>query len=190
MDGVYSHRAKFKASKRMAASSPAALSEILGISVSASASPTPTPTSHTPTLTPISDTPVNDLITSSTTSVADYFKQKMQSRSGAPSSLSVVTTRNFTDDADELPRTGLGLGSRPFIGHSKTPPQDVRPKLDSELVEADSPIQTNLTTLPEAIPVTKEKKRKRKRTEEKEGNKGDEKGLERSKRKRKQLEPE
>ncbi|KAH7926952.1 hypothetical protein BV22DRAFT_1118534 [Leucogyrophana mollusca] len=102
------HRARFQASKRIAGKSAAAISEILGIA------PTPTPTpASVSTLTPLSTpTPDSDLplekITTSTKSVADYFKEKLGAKSGT----------NYTDAAETEDRgysRGLGA-SRSGIG--------------------------------------------------------------------------
>ena len=91
---LISHRAKFRASKKLASSNPAALIEILGISQSAipseapfqtqsaldtpvdSPSPAPTPTTIIPQYRHAAD----DQIRTSTTSVADYFAAKMKAR--------------------------------------------------------------------------------------------------------------
>ena len=89
-----SHRAKFRASKQLASSNPAALIEILGISQSAIPSEAPSQTqsaldtpvdSPSPAPTPTTTIPqhrhaADDQIRTSTTSVADYFAAKMKAR--------------------------------------------------------------------------------------------------------------
>jgi len=85
-----SHRAKFRASKQLALSNTAALTEILGISQSAIPSEVPSQTqsarntpaeSPSPAPTPALQCPAADnQIRTSTTSVADYFAAKMRAR--------------------------------------------------------------------------------------------------------------
>ncbi|KIJ65838.1 hypothetical protein HYDPIDRAFT_166848 [Hydnomerulius pinastri MD-312] len=112
------HRARIQAAKRLANKSAAAISEILGIA------PTPTSSSALPSssatpsgsLTPIdSDLPL-EKITTSTKSVADYFKEKL----GAKSSGAATPAKNTDSDSAgyDLPRGGLG-SSRAFS--SSTP---------------------------------------------------------------------
>lgn len=92
------HRAKFRASKQLASLSSAALSEILGVSSSESPTPVITSVSATPIfaseLPSSSSTPQNepteqaakppaiidDQLTTSSTSVADYFAAKLKAR--------------------------------------------------------------------------------------------------------------
>ncbi|KAG8980880.1 hypothetical protein FRB93_008885 [Tulasnella sp. JGI-2019a] len=111
------HRARYRAAKNMAGANAVAMAEILGES---SAAATPTPSSvPSATLTPIYDVDVTEqsrhhhLITSSTTSMTDYFKQKMQAKLGIVSaSLATQTTQDedASDEASERP--GIASGSR------------------------------------------------------------------------------
>ena len=83
-----SHRAKFRASKQLALSNAAALTEILGISHSAIPSEAPYQTqsaldtpadSSSPAPTPAPQCPAaDDQIRTSTTPVADYFTEKIK----------------------------------------------------------------------------------------------------------------
>jgi Pin2-interacting protein X1 len=114
-----SHRARIQAAKRLANKSAAAISEILGIA------PTPLSVSSTPpsgSLTPITPTD-NDLplekLTTSTKSVADYFKEKLGAKSSSntpakndddsTSRGGIGSSASSRDDVDQ-PRIGLGAG--------------------------------------------------------------------------------
>ncbi|OAX35097.1 hypothetical protein K503DRAFT_851381 [Rhizopogon vinicolor AM-OR11-026] len=116
------HRARIQAAKRLANKSAAAISEILGIA------PTPSPAaSLTPSgsLTPITPTD-NDLplekLTISNKSVADYFKEKLDAKSGShtPATSDDVSTSHRgmgfssapSHDDDDRPRMGLGAGRK------------------------------------------------------------------------------
>ena len=87
--GHDSHRARIRAAKRIADKSASAIAEILGIAPSTSVSTsesTPAPTllsSSTPTPQPSLSL---DNLTTSTKSVADYFKEKLIARSSSSSS--------------------------------------------------------------------------------------------------------
>ncbi|KDQ13919.1 hypothetical protein BOTBODRAFT_145838 [Botryobasidium botryosum FD-172 SS1] len=122
------HRARFLAAKRLASNNSAALSEIFGISGASSPSTsTPTPASATPPnelesqsqgkLTPISD---NDLIKTSSTSVADYFRERMRAKfnfmnksepasSGATAAATLdEASQSRSEEPDAEVRIGIG----------------------------------------------------------------------------------
>ncbi|KLO13673.1 hypothetical protein SCHPADRAFT_873800 [Schizopora paradoxa] len=127
------HRARFLKSKRMALDNPTAMAEILGVA-SSSASPvssypstpafglststTPGPESafsslttsailsgvSTPTQTP---DPLETL-TTSTKSMADYFKEKLAAKVSKSSPLSREDSCTPVDESEDTPRRGLG----------------------------------------------------------------------------------
>ncbi|KIJ15456.1 hypothetical protein PAXINDRAFT_155504 [Paxillus involutus ATCC 200175] len=130
------HRARIQAAKRLATKSAAAISEILGIAPTPSSSstsmfPSSSPsTASTPgSLTPLDPTPSLPLekLTTSSKSVADYFKDKLGSKSSSSTSGSGFTTPglghvartaitaqvdttidNYADMHAGTPRRGLG----------------------------------------------------------------------------------
>ncbi|KAF8448685.1 hypothetical protein L210DRAFT_3500379 [Boletus edulis BED1] len=83
------HRARIRAAKRIAGKSASAISEILGIAPSSSISTSASTTAPTPPCL-LSSTPQSSLsldnLTTSTKSVADYFKEKLLARSFSSSS--------------------------------------------------------------------------------------------------------
>lgn len=91
------HRARAIAAKNRAATSDAAMSEILGISQSATPQPsTPVEGEELTTL---------ETLTVSTKSVADYFRERLLSKSGKS------TPAERTDTEEEASRGGIGSGS-------------------------------------------------------------------------------
>jgi Pin2-interacting protein X1 len=130
------HRARFIAAKRMAASNSTALAEILGIPSSSSSSavaspapvvPAPAPASTTATTTEAQDS--LQKLTTSSQSVGDYFKAKLgakahRERQAPRSTLAAVVAATAPPDSarddDDDGRAGLGLGRGPPRG----PPQD------------------------------------------------------------------
>ncbi|KAK0459083.1 uncharacterized protein EV420DRAFT_1538195 [Desarmillaria tabescens] len=91
------HRARAIAAKNRATTSDAAMSEILGISQSATPQPsTPAETEELPTL---------ETLTVSTKSVADYFKERLLSKSGKS------TPAERIDEENEASLGGIGSGS-------------------------------------------------------------------------------
>ncbi|KAE9408664.1 hypothetical protein BT96DRAFT_913804 [Gymnopus androsaceus JB14] len=106
----YRHRARAIAAKSISSKSAASISEVLGIAPSSS---TPTPAA-TPsgTLTPLDQDHGLEKLTTSTKSVADYFKERLLAKaSGKSTPLTSVVTRD--EEEDESPRHGLGSASRP-----------------------------------------------------------------------------
>ncbi|KAG8890014.1 hypothetical protein FRB98_001449 [Tulasnella sp. 332] len=105
------HRARYRAAKSMVGASASAMAEILGESSTAT---TPIPSiAPSATLTPIyDDTPeqANNLITASTTNIADYFKQKMQAKLG------IVSTPKVLGDNCDLSELGAYDGQSSGIG--------------------------------------------------------------------------
>ncbi|KAK2464292.1 hypothetical protein APHAL10511_003749 [Amanita phalloides] len=99
------HRARAIAAKKMISNSTTAISEILGIAPSSSSL-------LTQSTTPDDDTTTADKITKSTKSVADYFKERLQSQSSGSSRSSTPSGGNPELNADAYctPRRGLGSG--------------------------------------------------------------------------------
>lgn len=114
IDSKRSHRARVIASKSIASKSAAAIAEILGIAPTPSTLATPSG-SATPqgNLTPLED-PTIEKITTSTKSVAEYFKDKLlanPSKSNVDNPIS--TSESHIEIAEEhdfydAPRRGLG----------------------------------------------------------------------------------
>ncbi|PBK82790.1 hypothetical protein ARMGADRAFT_1170760 [Armillaria gallica] len=102
------HRARAIAAKNRATTSDAAMSEILGISQSA------TPQSSTPV--EGEELPTLETLTVSTKSVADYFKERLLSKSGKS------TPAERTDNEEEASRGGIG-SSRAWLLTSPSPAQ-------------------------------------------------------------------
>ena len=114
------HRARIRAAKRITGKSESAIAEILGIAPSSSmstststpAAPTPPPSSSYPS-TPAPEPSLSlDKLTTSTKSVADYFKEKLLARSSSSSSSSPASSSAPSGSATPgLGATGLGFGS-------------------------------------------------------------------------------
>jgi len=103
------HRARFIASKRLAATSSAAVAEILGIPSSSAASPSVSGVT-TPEVTPQVEDDEHEHLTVSSKSVADYFKEKMRHIVSKPS--------GSETEADGAPRGGIGSRLE-FRGHDE-----------------------------------------------------------------------
>ncbi|KAG2104011.1 uncharacterized protein F5147DRAFT_270327 [Suillus discolor] len=113
------HRARIQAAKRLANKSAAAISEILGIAPTPSSVSSTTPSGSLTPITPgDSDLPLEKL-TTSTKSVADYFKEKLGAKSGSNTPAAnddgstsrggIGSSAPSRDDVDQ-PRIGLGAG--------------------------------------------------------------------------------
>ncbi|KAJ7690703.1 hypothetical protein B0H17DRAFT_1331341 [Mycena rosella] len=100
------HRARAIAAKNMASKSAASISEILGIA------PTPsnTPTSRAEgSLTTYEDGVPLEKLTTSTKSVADYFKDKLLAKAGKSGSATPTPSDDIKNESDyDAPRGGLG----------------------------------------------------------------------------------
>ncbi|VDC01504.1 unnamed protein product [Peniophora sp. CBMAI 1063] len=143
-----SHRARHIRMKRLAASDSAAMSEILGVS-SSSVPSTPVPVS---TLTSTSDEPEHaplEKLTTSTFSVADYFKAKLAERSTAkrPSASSTPVVND--DDEEEKPRMGLGMRARPADEEDSTPRMGLGSTSKFASMAMFAPAQTSATVVEE-----------------------------------------
>ena len=93
----------------MSSKSAAHISEILGIA--------PTPSSHLSErpqvkLTSLTNELEIEKITTSTKSVADYFKEKLNARSFSSTIVSASSSRDSDDSYDTTPRMGLGSRAR------------------------------------------------------------------------------
>jgi Pin2-interacting protein X1 len=113
------HRARIQAAKRLANKSAAAISEILGIAPTPSSVSSTTPSGSLTPITPTeSDLPL-DKLTTSTKSVADYFKEKLGAKSGSNTPATndddstsrggIGSSASSRDDVNQ-PRIGLGAG--------------------------------------------------------------------------------
>jgi Pin2-interacting protein X1 len=156
-------------SKRLASQSPAALAEILGVSV---ASLTATPTSSEPS------TPVPEVIgdpartaeettSTSTLSVADYFRQKLREKalarhaaSGASSELPENSLARVKEEVKVEVGGVTWEGSRVTFGEG----EDVKPDIKSEVDEKPD-IKPTATELA-AVTVVKPSKEERRRVKE------------------------
>ena len=106
----FSHRARAINAKNMSSKSAAHISEILGIA------PT-TPSSHLSErpqveLTSLTNEPEIEKITTSTKSVADYFKEKLNARPFSSAIVSTSTPSRDSYDTYDTPRMGLGSRAR------------------------------------------------------------------------------
>lgn len=113
------HRARIQAAKRLANKSAAAISEILGIVPTPSSVSSTTPSGSLTPITPADSDLTLEKLTTSSKSVADYFKEKLSAKSGSITPL--VNDDNSTsrggigssaparDDVDQ-PQIGLGAG--------------------------------------------------------------------------------
>ncbi|KAG6889113.1 hypothetical protein C0995_003682 [Termitomyces sp. Mi166 len=101
------HRARAIASKSIASKSSVHIAEILGIACT----PSTSSGSETPAdgkLTPIEDDTITlEKLTTSTKSVADYFKEKLLAKSSKSGTQSPLTP-HFKEDPYDTPRGGLG----------------------------------------------------------------------------------
>ncbi|KAG2129874.1 uncharacterized protein EDB93DRAFT_106379 [Suillus bovinus] len=113
------HRARIQAAKRLANKSAAAISEILGIAPTPSSISSTTPSGSLTPVTPADSDLTLEKLTTSTKSVADYFKEKLGAKSGSNTpatnndgSISrggIGSSAPSRDDVDQ-PRIGLGAG--------------------------------------------------------------------------------
>ncbi|KAJ7076881.1 hypothetical protein B0H15DRAFT_863094 [Mycena belliarum] len=124
------HRARAIAAKNMANKSAASISEILGIA--------PTPTTIAATrpeglLTTFGDDVPLEKLTTSTKSVADYFKEKLLAKAGKSESATPAPCEDMnTESGYDTPRRGLGSS------HVKLEPKDE---------DADRPMRMGLSNL-------------------------------------------
>ncbi|KAG6837799.1 hypothetical protein H0H93_016167 [Arthromyces matolae] len=106
------HRARAIASKAIASKSSVHIAEILGIAPSTSAIPSGSATPvESGKLTVIEDDDTSlEKLTTSTKSVADYFKEKLLAKSSKSGTQSPVTTTSYSDEDNSYaaPRGGLG----------------------------------------------------------------------------------
>lgn len=109
MTSLDRHRARAIAAKKMLFGSATAISEILGIAPTRSSTSCSTPSGSTTPhgqLTALDGDPTAEKITTSTKSVADYFKEKLLSRSSGTST--PINSKTDADDAYDAPRGGIG----------------------------------------------------------------------------------
>ncbi|KAI6029466.1 hypothetical protein BKA83DRAFT_4219387 [Pisolithus microcarpus] len=119
------HRARFQAAKRLATKSTAAIAEILGIAPSSSTPPsllaTPKRSSSTPEpfSTPEDAQPSLEKLTTSTKSLADYFRDKL----AAKKSTVFTPILPDADDDNDPPRSGLGVSRVSLPSRADEAPQ-------------------------------------------------------------------
>jgi len=107
------HRARAINAKNISSKSAAHIAEILGIAPTPSRSDSVEQLSEMPKgeLTSLTDLVEIEKITTSTKSVADYFKEKLNARSSS-AIVSTSTTPRRSDDSYDTPRMGLGSRTR------------------------------------------------------------------------------
>jgi len=156
------HRARAIASKNMASKSSAAISEILGIvptSSSSIASGPVTPSSSS------ADGLILETLTTSTKSVADYFRDKLLARSSAKSGtttpVTLQTDSEYEADGHDAPRVGLGsFRSNPQL-FSSVPSISSVPKNQSSLHDPVSNILSVETQTKSTSQVTRKTRREK-----------------------------
>lgn len=94
------HRARMQAAKRLANKSAAAISEILGIAPTPSSVSCTTPSGSLTPITPADSELPLEKLTTSTKSVADYFKEKLGAKFGS--------NTPYANDDDSTSRGGIG----------------------------------------------------------------------------------
>ncbi|KAJ7350411.1 hypothetical protein DFH08DRAFT_958092 [Mycena albidolilacea] len=101
------HRARAIAAKNIASKSAAAIAEILGVAPTPSTTATATPEG---TLTPYDDDIPLEKLSTSTKSVADYFKDKLLAKAGKSTSATPTPSEAIKTEIvyDDAPRGGLG----------------------------------------------------------------------------------
>lgn len=196
----FSHRARAINAKNISSKSAAHISEILGIApILSHSSSAIDSTELSGKLTSLTDQVETEKITTSTKSVADYFKEKLNTRSSS----ATVSTFITSDEACDTPRTGLGsrarldiftvtgevedqetqrLGSSKISAPSSSLASEKRPK-DLDL---DDPATTSKVVANSNTQIERQKKKRKMKDEEIESEDKDEtKEREERKRKRK-----
>lgn len=168
---IFSHRARAINAKNISSKSAAHVAEILGIA------PTPSRSnslSDRPQgkLTSLTDQIETEKITTSTKSVTDYFKERLNARS-SNAIVSTSTTPRGCDDSYDTPR--MGLGSRTRFGISTTgeveqelPEMDLSTLFSSSLVYEKMPWDEDSATTTPQIKDTEMKKKRDRRAKNKE----------------------
>jgi Pin2-interacting protein X1 len=172
----FSHRARAINAKNISSKSAAHISEILGIApILSHSSSAIDSTELSGKLTSLTDPVETEKITTSTKSVADYFKEKLNTRSSS----ATVSTLITSDEACDTPRMGLGSrarldiftvtgevedqrGSSKFSALSSSLASEKRPKdLDLDDPATTSKVDTNPNTQ-----IEKQKKKRKVKEEE------------------------
>ncbi|KAJ7928504.1 hypothetical protein B0H13DRAFT_1967577 [Mycena leptocephala] len=125
-------RARAIAAKNIASKSAASIAEILGVAPTPSTTATATPEG---TLTPYEDGVPLEKLTTSTKSVADYFKDKLLAKAGKSGSATPTPFEAIKTEMDyDAPRGGLGSS------RVKLEPKDDDPdvKVEEEYVKVDT----------------------------------------------------
>lgn len=159
IDSKHSHRARVIASKSIASKSAAAIAEILGIAPTPSALATPSG-SATPQgkLTPLDDSLTIEKITTSTKSVADYFKDKLLAKSSKSSMDNPISTpeSRIAEEHDfyDAPRRGLGSSHPRHDRTTETLDTETRrmgiPKFSSLISSSPLAATVSITTSPDS----------------------------------------
>ncbi|KZT72094.1 hypothetical protein DAEQUDRAFT_723262 [Daedalea quercina L-15889] len=162
------HRARHIAMKGLASKSSTAIAEILGVSSSSAATPSLTDSPEPSASSTALDTPASapaassaslkmqDLTTSSK-SVMDYFREKLAAKSNraSESSTPAVAETPASDDYDDRPRGGLGLGaSRLRVEVAGVEDYDDRPRggLGSSMLAASLATMSFVRSTSEVVP--------------------------------------
>ncbi|KAJ7039127.1 hypothetical protein C8F04DRAFT_1033823 [Mycena alexandri] len=164
------HRARAIAAKNIASKSAASISEILGIAPTPSASAPATPQGK---LTAYDDEVPLEKLTTSTLSVADYFKDKLLAKVGKSGSATPTPSEAIKAeiDYDDAPRGGLGSARVKLEAKDEDPPMRMGlglSKLSSMMASSFSAASTSLVATEEVtvkleeedLKVDKKKKRK------------------------------
>ncbi|KAF7375882.1 G-patch domain-containing protein [Mycena sanguinolenta] len=114
------HRARAIAAKNIASKSAAALAEILGVAATPSTTAAGTPDGC---LTPYEDDVPLEKLTTSTKSVADYFKDKLLAKAGKSTSVIPTPSEAIKTEIDyDAPRGGLGSSRIKLEPKEEEPP--------------------------------------------------------------------
>ncbi|KAJ7502893.1 hypothetical protein B0H11DRAFT_1986818 [Mycena galericulata] len=164
------HRARAIAAKNMASKSAASISEILGIAP-ASTSATTTPEGI---LTPYEDGVPLEKLTTSTKSVADYFKDKLLAKAGKSGSATPTSCEDIKSEMDyDTPRGGLGSSRIKVEPKEDSPPARMGSKLSTMMASSFFAASSSVLVKEEVVvveEVTVEKKKKKKRSSPEEEN--------------------
>ena len=170
---IFSHRARAINAKNMSSKSAAHISEILGIA----STPSSSHLSEGPLvkLTSLTNELEIEKITTSTKSVADYFKEKLDARSFSSTIVSASTQSRDSDTSYDTPRMGLGSRARletlTAIGEvdRESPRMGLSPTFPATLIfkktledEGSATAQMNANFNPQTKDLKKQKEKKSK----------------------------
>jgi len=169
-------------SKRLASQSPAALAEILGVSVaSLTASPASTPSEPSTPIPEIIGDPARtaeETTSTSTLSVADYFRQKLREKalarhaaSGASSELPETSLARVKEEVKVEVGGVTWEGSRVTFGEGEDIKPDIKPLLENNpdikpLIESKPDVKPTIAELAAADNARPSKEERRRAKEE------------------------